>query len=294
MASPPYMPLYIADYLSATEHLDAAMSGAYLHLLMHYWQKATLPTDDRFLARIARMTDRQWASAKPVIKSFFDDGWRQSRLESERANAVLKAEARAKSGSHGGTAKSLNLRNSALANATAELQQTYSKPVANGLASSSGLKEERKTSSSSLAEPPTPDIGRSSENLPSPLDEDTGKPKERRSRMIARAESDQALLDRITDMWNSWAVKNGSPQVKYLTGERAKHCRKRILDIIGNGTATPEEAFQSLLSRCYDSFFVKGKPRNPLKFDQLLREGFMVQMMEGQFAYQQRGKTWQN
>ena len=65
------MPLYISDYLSATSHLDAAQSGAYLHLIIHYWQKGCLPDDDKFLARIARMTDRQWASAKPTILPLF-------------------------------------------------------------------------------------------------------------------------------------------------------------------------------------------------------------------------------
>jgi Protein of unknown function (DUF1376)/HNH endonuclease len=71
MTKRPYMPLYVADYLSATEHLDAAESGAYLHLIMYYWQKGFLPPEDKFLARIARMTDRQWAAAKSVVMQEF-------------------------------------------------------------------------------------------------------------------------------------------------------------------------------------------------------------------------------
>lgn len=112
------MPLYVADYLSATAHLNAAESGAYLHLLMHYWQKGALPQEDRFLARIARMTDRQWAAAKPVLLTFFGDNWVQSRLESERAKALSKAEARAESGSRGGLAKSLNNKKQPVAKAS--------------------------------------------------------------------------------------------------------------------------------------------------------------------------------
>ena len=137
--SPPYMPLYISDYLSATSHLDAAQSGAYLHLIMHYWQKGCLPDDDRFLARIARMTDRQWASAKPTIKAFFDENWRHDRVESEMAHAQSKAEARAISGKQGGIAKSLKNKIRGVAKATVLPEQTPSKTHSESLPSSSGL-----------------------------------------------------------------------------------------------------------------------------------------------------------
>lgn len=77
------MPLYVADYIADTAHLSAAESGAYLHLLMHYWAKGGLPDDDRLLSRIARMTPEQWAEAKPLIQDFFYDGWRHKRVDDE-------------------------------------------------------------------------------------------------------------------------------------------------------------------------------------------------------------------
>ena len=55
--SRPWMPLYIADYLADTAHLRAPESGAYLHLIMHYWRRGSLPDNDRQLATIAKMTD---------------------------------------------------------------------------------------------------------------------------------------------------------------------------------------------------------------------------------------------
>ena len=136
------MPLYIADYLSATEHLDAAHSGAYLHLIMHYWQKGKLPAEDRFLARIARMTDRQWAGARPTLQAFFTADWRHERIDLELDKASQKAEARAVSGSRGGNAKALNNNNSTLAKATDLLEQTPSKAPSKPLPSSSGLERE--------------------------------------------------------------------------------------------------------------------------------------------------------
>ena len=150
--SPPYMPLYVADYLSATEHLDAAHSGAYLHLIMHYWQKGKLPVEDKFLARIARMTDRQWISAKPTIKAFFRDDWTHERIENEIAHAEKKAEARAQSGSRGGISKALNYKKHDVAKANYWPKQTPSKTPSEPLPSSSGLEleEERKKESPSL------------------------------------------------------------------------------------------------------------------------------------------------
>lgn len=137
--SRPYMPLYVADYLSATEHLDAALSGAYLHLLMHYWQKGCLPQEDKFLARIARMGIKQWLSAKPTIKAFFNEDWTHDRAAREIDKANSKAEARASCGAMGGAAKALKNKNTTVAKATVLPEQTPSKTPSESLPSSSGL-----------------------------------------------------------------------------------------------------------------------------------------------------------
>lgn len=69
----PYMPLYIADYQADTGHLTAIEHGAYLLLIMCYWQKgAPLPLDDRKLARICKVSGQQWARIKPTILEFFE------------------------------------------------------------------------------------------------------------------------------------------------------------------------------------------------------------------------------
>lgn len=84
----PWMPLYIADYLKKTTHLGALESGAYLHLIMDYWQNDGLPDDDRQLARIAKMTDREWKRARPVLQAFFYNGWKHKRIDEEIAHTA--------------------------------------------------------------------------------------------------------------------------------------------------------------------------------------------------------------
>jgi uncharacterized protein YdaU (DUF1376 family) len=81
------MPLYVADYLADTGHLTGAEHGAYLLLIMHYWSKRTLPTDDLRLASIARMDEKAWKKSKPIIQEFFGLDWKHERVEHEIAEA---------------------------------------------------------------------------------------------------------------------------------------------------------------------------------------------------------------
>lgn len=92
--SAPYMPLFVADYLADTAHLSAAEHGAYLLLVMNYWQRCKpLPADDRKLARIARMSDAEWLDSRDTLAEFFheEDGlWSHKRIEAEIAVAEEK------------------------------------------------------------------------------------------------------------------------------------------------------------------------------------------------------------
>ncbi len=92
--SAPYMPLFVADYLADTAHLTAAEHGAYLMLVMNYWQRGKpLPADDRKLARIARMSDAEWRDSRDTLAEFFheEDGlWSHKRIEAEIAVAEEK------------------------------------------------------------------------------------------------------------------------------------------------------------------------------------------------------------
>lgn len=86
--SPPWMPLYIADYLRDTRRLSLAEHGAYLLLIMEYWTSGSLPNDDRQLARIVGSTPGQWSKIKPAMKAFFQDGWKHKRIDGELARAA--------------------------------------------------------------------------------------------------------------------------------------------------------------------------------------------------------------
>lgn len=85
------MPLYISDYLGDTSHLTTIEHGAYMLLIMTYWQRGkALPSESERLANIARMQVADWLKIEATIGEFFtpDGGtWRHDRIEKDLAKA---------------------------------------------------------------------------------------------------------------------------------------------------------------------------------------------------------------
>ncbi len=97
-----WMPLYWGDYLRDTGHLSALEHGAYLLLLGHYWtSRSPLPNDSTLLARIARVTPRQWRVVGPLVLPFFaEDGdiLRHKRVDAELEKSTQRIEQRRNAG----------------------------------------------------------------------------------------------------------------------------------------------------------------------------------------------------
>lgn len=117
MAAIPFMPLYVADYMSDAAHLSTLEHGAYLLLIMTYWQRGeALPNDDKKLARICRVGPREWNRLKPVVSEFFKvscDNWSHSRIDRELANVRDKSLKKRKAG----LARAKQMHSNSLANA---------------------------------------------------------------------------------------------------------------------------------------------------------------------------------
>lgn len=95
--SRPWMPLYISDYLGDTRRLKTLEHGAYLLLIMEYWQRGGLPNDDAELADIAGLDLDAWMAMRPRIVRLFQDGWRHKRVDAELAKAEAISERRSSS-----------------------------------------------------------------------------------------------------------------------------------------------------------------------------------------------------
>lgn len=127
--SPPWMPLYVADYLADTTRLSTVEHGAYMLLIMDYWRNGGLPADEAKLARIVRMTTAEWLTIRDSIAELFQDDWKHKRIDDEIEKASAKNDRRVEAGRRGGLAKAA----SEASNATILLEQQPS----NALASSS-------------------------------------------------------------------------------------------------------------------------------------------------------------
>jgi len=97
-----WMPLYVGDYLRDTRDLSTLQHGAYLLLIMHYWQHDSLPADDRQLALIAGLAPAIWRRIGAPIKAKFRDGWKHKRIEAEMAKADRAVMQRRRAGYSGG------------------------------------------------------------------------------------------------------------------------------------------------------------------------------------------------
>lgn len=105
MSAPGWMPLHVAEYVADTTHLSTVEHGAYLLLIMHYWQNRCLPADDAKLARICRLPVVEFVAIRDTLADFFSDGWSHKRIDAEIAKAEEKYEKRAYAGRKGGIAK---------------------------------------------------------------------------------------------------------------------------------------------------------------------------------------------
>jgi uncharacterized protein YdaU (DUF1376 family) len=97
-----WLPLYVGDYLRDTRDLNTLQHGAYLLLIMHYWQHDALPTDDARLAAITGLPVAQWRRIREPVQAKFSDGWKHKRIDAELAKVDRAFMQRRVAGRNGG------------------------------------------------------------------------------------------------------------------------------------------------------------------------------------------------
>ena len=102
----PYMRLWIDDVRGSCMDMSAAQFGAHMRMLMHAWERGSVPADERRLRRIVGEID--WADMPDVVERWTqrDDGSLvHARLERERQRMAEEHDRKARAGRSGGQAR---------------------------------------------------------------------------------------------------------------------------------------------------------------------------------------------
>lgn len=101
-----WMPLHINSFLSKTRKLTTEEKGAYLLLLMEYWdEQAPLLNDEQDLANTAGLTLERWREISPRILRYFvlkGDMLHNKRMDKELGTAERIASRSRANGAKGG------------------------------------------------------------------------------------------------------------------------------------------------------------------------------------------------
>lgn len=130
MAALPYMQFYVAEYLADTGHLTTMQHGAYLLLLMNYWQRGkALHALNGRLATVARMSNEEWNAVEDVLSEFFEvreDSWFHARVERDLSAVRAKCE-QASSAGKASAQRRLNGRSTSVASGVSTERQPIDK-----------------------------------------------------------------------------------------------------------------------------------------------------------------------
>lgn len=92
------MPVWVADYLADTTHLDTLQHGTYWLLMLRYWIHGALPDDDVQLAKITGLAMEAWERERPVMLALFKGGHlKHKRIDKEikKAKAISRKRSKA-------------------------------------------------------------------------------------------------------------------------------------------------------------------------------------------------------
>jgi uncharacterized protein YdaU (DUF1376 family) len=225
MAQYPYLPLFVTDYRSATDHLTDSEHGIYLQLLMLMWQSpgCRIPDDDDWIARrLRRNADAVRSHVRPLMREFCvaHNGWvTQKRLQQEWQWRKEKSERNSKSAkSRWDKEKDISERNAS----------THSKRNAPTLPYPTPQKEEE----------------RKKEKTGKILLPDLWKPTAGHFELAAsKGLSSEAVTDAIGEM-RSWSLGNGEKRANWdwvFNNWLRRNAQKRMN---GNGHGKPQRTVQ--------------------------------------------------
>jgi uncharacterized protein YdaU (DUF1376 family) len=262
MSKLPMLPLYPDALISDTTHLSTKEFGAYVLLLLATWRNNGEPfaDDDKRLARMCRLSAKEWLRIRPALEPFFDLSnhlWVQKRLQKEWVNSLLMRDKKSASG----RASALKRHNSHSTNAPT-----------NGV-----TKRQQPSPSPSLLLPSSEeDSIEESSTLLTPLGAPNGA--------LAGGRCDH---DEMIKIWQASSL----PPIRKLTPQRRQKLSARLRDELGGSI----EEWRGVVSRISASPFLCGNP-GPWRadLDWVLEPRHLIRILEGRYDVKANGNGASN
>jgi uncharacterized protein YdaU (DUF1376 family) len=110
MSAKPWFKFHVAEFRAEMLLLSPAQRGAYISLLMYYWENEGLPDDDHMLAKIAGMRLEHWLRNRAGMGKLFTPGWGHPRMNcmlrewlekfNKRKEAAMQMHSKRRSGAY--------------------------------------------------------------------------------------------------------------------------------------------------------------------------------------------------
>lgn len=128
-----YMPLILGDFFKDTTRLDTEQQGAYLLLMIEFWLRGPLPSDEKTLQKICKFSPHKWAKkSREILEIFSEENGRlvHRNLMRMRSEYLARHKALSDAGRTGGLKNRQAKQKPGLSEASeksdASLKQSYS------------------------------------------------------------------------------------------------------------------------------------------------------------------------
>lgn len=282
--SPPWMPLYINDYLRDTRDLTIEQHGIYIKLLCLAWERGGgLPHDNGFINRcVFNMHGNSFRTKViPILERFFhlsDDGaWHQKRLDAEleiAAKISRKSKENAEKRWRNVREREKNINDN---NRADDAKAMHRAPV-----SQSHTHIDTNVSMSSGSNDPS--------DSPTPAALATGAPDENSPKIAKQKPSvNGAELRFLGEQWNAMAGGLRLPQIDEIKSgsQRERHTVARLREMAaGEGV---EAGTRRLMAKIRGSPFLRGDETAwRATFDWTMNPSNFTKIMDGNYDEDRR------
>lgn len=214
MSAPPYMKLWIADYLADTTHLTRGEHGAYLLLLMALWRAGgRLPRDPTKLARIAQCTAEEWSEIGPTIMEFFKLSG-GSITQKRATKEIAKYQGVVKGSKKAGVASASKRANKNNTNSPTDVEETFNENPTNQNQNQNHKEEQVLALFPAEPEPDAPVAAKAAPSRGTRLKADW-RPSNENAAYAASQGFTPAQIERIAeDFRDYWCAKAGAGALK--------------------------------------------------------------------------------